>query len=499
MKKYKSILCMAIAGLMSLSCAACGGKQINRKLPGYVDGKKNLVFFVYDNEDVYEELASAFEGEEGNEEINIIIQKATDSYYEEVLKSYVGAQTPDVVFMKSSEIMPFLSGKTPKLLPLDDYIQKSQKMSLDDLWPINDCYRYDAASNMLGVEGAPLYGLIKDFSPDWTLVYNKEIFDTALNAMSDKSMASGIREKLERGARYPLDMTDKNATDYTLTWTEYYQLALQVKNSCTTESGQTINGTILDAGPEMMLMQWIQMNGEYLFSEDDKYCKSITDTQGIRAAFEMFRKLQDGAGSPANWSNSTAGGPTLLNQGKVASTCNGRWAFNEYNWIDNIEKFGYIPAPLPDDFDALTTTNYTLSSAIGGCMALCITSKCEYPDEAFKFIEYFFTEFEKEQAQQGYNISGNRSLAHEYMLDDSLDKKLLDLNTFYYNLGMNSSTMRYNRYLGTDSIYNILWLNFKAYFYENNHDSSDPNNAQWVQCLKNIERDLNAELKKYWS
>ena len=75
---------------------------------------------------------------------------------------------------------------------------------------------------------------------------------------------------------------------------------------------------------------------------------------------------------------------------------------------------------------------------------------------------------------------------------------MYQLNSFYYNLGMNSSTMRYNRYIGTEQIYNIMWLNFKEYFYDTNHDSSDPNNEKWIQCLEQIEQDLNNELRKYY-
>lgn len=487
MKCIRKIVSMVLLLTLILTLAAC---RPNKQLPGFQDGKKNVVFFVYDNETLYEELATEFESQPGNEDINIIIQKAADSYYEELSTSYVGSQTPDIIFMKTSEIMPFLT--TNRILALDEYIEKSELIEWSDLWPINDCYRYNSETGEMGDPDAPLYGLIKDFSPDWTLVYNKELFTTAANAMSDKQMAATILEKLERSANYPEDMTGEDPLDYTLTWSEYYALSLQVKNSC------GVNGTILDASPEMQIMQWIQMNGEYLFTEDDKQCKSITGTPGILAAFEMFRKLQDGASSPAGWSNTTAGGPILLNQGKVASTCNGRWAFNEYGWIENLDTFGYMSSPLPDNFNDLPATEYTLTSAIGGSMALCITSKCEYPDEAFKFIEYFYTTFQESQAAEGYNISGNRRIAEQYFLSKDQSDAMYRLNSFYYNLGMNSSTMRYNRYIGTEQIYNIMWLNFKEYFYDSNHDSSDPSNAKWLRCLEQIEQDLNNELRKYY-
>ncbi|MBQ2711754.1 MAG: hypothetical protein IJF71_00090 [Clostridia bacterium] len=494
MKKVKAlsfILCLLLA---SVSLLACGGPGSGPTLPGFQDGKKNLVFFIYDNEALYNGLAEEFEALPGNENINIVIQKATDSYYEELQTSYIGAQTPDIVFMKTSEIIPFLSGKTPKLLALDSFIESSDVIGWDDLWAVNDGYRYNAQTGLLGDKNAPLYGLIKDFSPDWTLIYNKELYNSAVNAMQDKDMAATIRAKLDMNTTYPSDMTGKKVTDYALTWSEYYAISQQVKKSY-----GTVNGTILDTSPEMLIMQWIQQNGEYLFTEDDKYCKSITGTPAILEAFELFRKMQDGAASPANWSNTTAGSAILLNQGKVASTTNGRWAFNEYDWIDNLSNLGVMASPVPDDYDTQEATKYTLSSAIGGCMSLCITSKCEYPEDAWSFIEYFFTEFQKRMATEGYNISGNRKVAEEYFLSENQTPEHLALNTFYYNLSLSSDTMRYNRYLGTEAIYNVMWLNFKEYFYDTNHDSTDPNNAKWIACLNNIEKDLNNELSKYWA
>lgn len=484
--KNKRILLVLLSAMLFLlvGCGSTSQTKRTRNLPGFESGKINLVFFIYENQEEYERIAKKFSEVEGNEKINIVVQKATESYYSELINSYVGAQTPDIVFMKTSEVMPFLSSN--RLVPLDEYLNKSTVLSTSDLWEVNNAYRYNGSS--LG--SGQLYGIVKDFSPDWPLIYNVNYYNQACAQLGEEG--TRILEKLERGKNYPSDMTGLNPLDYTLTWTEFYDVSKKIK-----ELNPKVNGTILDTSPEMQIMEWIQMQGEYLFTEDDKECKDIVNNEKIRAAFELFRKLQDGQSSPAPWSNSTEAGNTQIKKATVGSKFCGRWGYTEYNWSDYLNMLSYCPDPLPDNYNSLEKTSYTVSSAIGGAMALCITSKCEYKEEAWKFIEYFMTTYQEEQIKNGYNISGNKTLVERYFLDTNQKEELLKLNTFFYNLSLTSGQLRYNKYIGTDTIYNIMWLYFQDYFYSSNHDSSDPNNSDWIKCLENIRKGLNNEIKKH--
>jgi maltose-binding protein MalE len=487
MKTIKKIIIAILALVICIVETGCGNDG-KKALPGYEEGKINLVFFVYDQVEEYQQLAADFSEVEGNEGINIIISQATDSYYSELQNSYIGSQTPDIVFMKTSEVMPFLNQDL--LISLDKYIDDSDIISQNDLWAINNCYRYEKSTGTLGGNSGKLYGLIKDFSPDWPLVYNKAYVSAACATLGTEG--ANILNKLNKGSSYPAHLGSESAADYALNWTEFYNLALAIKKT----SG--VNGTILDASPEMQILQWIQMNGDYLFTEDDKQCKDIVNTPAIKSAFEMFRKLQDGASSPAQWSNTTSGGTSQIISGKVGSTFYGRWAYAQYRWDEKLNELGYAPAPLPDNYSSTAATDYTLSSAIGGAMALSITAKCEYLEEAWKFIEYFFTEYQKEQVGKGYNISGNKTLAEKAFLNSNQDADKLALNTFFYNLSINSQTLRYNRYIGTDTIYNIMWLYFSDYFYSSKHDATNPDNSDWISCLNNIRNQLNLELAKHF-
>ena len=484
----KNLLCVILSIITLLVLVGCGGQDgtkantKGRNLPGYETGKINLVFFVHENQAEYERVAKAFCALEENEKVNIIVQKATESYYSELLNSYIGAQTPDIVFMKTSEIMPFLSYN--RLVALDSYLESSKKLSLSDLWEVNNCYRYDGTSLGQG----KLYGIVKDFSPDWPLIYNANYVKGACQSMGEEG--TQILNKLEKSASYPETLGTSSPSEYALTWTEFYKLTSKIK-----ELNPKVNGTILDTSPEMQLMEWIQMQGEYLFTEDDKQCKDLVNNEKIRAAFELFRKLQDGNQSPAPWSNSTEAGNYQIKKGTVGSKFCGRWGYAEFDWTSQLGTLMYAADPLPDNFDSLEKNNYTISSAVGGAMALCITSKCEYPEIAFRFIEYFMTTY---QVKVGYNISGNKTLVKQAFLDETQEEEILKLNTFFYNLSQNAGTLRYNKYIGTDTIYNIMWMYFQDYFYSSKHDASDPNNADWIKCLENIRTGLNNELKKHY-
>ena len=88
MKKKILAVCLAmlLIGLMVLP----GCSESERKLPGWVDGKKNLIFYVFDQVEYYNEIADEFNALEGNENVNLIIQKAASDYFGDLINSYVG-------------------------------------------------------------------------------------------------------------------------------------------------------------------------------------------------------------------------------------------------------------------------------------------------------------------------------------------------------------------------------------------------------------------------
>lgn len=494
MKKRIFAFCVAMVLVLSVCVALPGCDGQERKLPGWVDGKKNLIFYVFDQVEYYNEIAQEFNSLEGNEDANVIIQKAASDYFGDLINSYVGAATPDIVFMQVGDILPFLNGKNILLEPLDEYLANSEVLTEEDLWPSNDGYRYNETTKTLDpAKNNKLYAIIKDFSPDFPLSYNRDAMIAATTAMG--AQGATIRGKLESFMEngYPAEIPEGGSpADYTLTWSEYNALALAMK-----QAGYG-SGVVLDGAPELQLLQWIEMNGEYLFTEDDTQCKDIRNTPAIRAAFDNFRVLQDGPDAATQWVNSTQPGYQLFKNSltgsmpmssMTASTYYGRWAYSQFEWDQNLDKIGYCAPPLPDDYtyDSENPNNY---SAVGGAMSLAITSKCAHKDLAWKFIEFFMTTVQERDAETGFNISGNMTIAKEKFLStEGKSEEYNKLNSFFYNLGMNSKTVRMNRYITQTTFKQILWQNFEQYFYK-------PASKTWDEVLDGIRRDLNNEIAK---
>jgi multiple sugar transport system substrate-binding protein len=59
--------------------------------------------------------------------------------------------------------------------PLDSYLAKSSVLKVDDLLPVNDGFRWDGKT----IGQGPYYGIVKDWSQDATLWYNKSLFTKA--------------------------------------------------------------------------------------------------------------------------------------------------------------------------------------------------------------------------------------------------------------------------------------------------------------------------------
>lgn len=492
---------VVIAFVTCFGVAGCG--RSDRKLPGWVDGKKNLIFYIFDEVPFYQSVAQRFNQLEGNEDVNVVILKSGTTYFDDLILSYAGAQTPDIVFMQMGDILPFLNGRNILLEPLDEYLAESEVLKESDLWPANDGYRYNEQTKNLDStsKSNKLYSIIKDFSPDFPLTYNKAamLAATSYNSedetlptvstetgetvqISKKTIRDKLNAAMENG--YPAEIpAGGSALDYTLTWDEYNALALAMKNLGAS------SGAVLDGAPELQILQWIEMSGETLFDEDNN-CRDIKNTPGIRKAFDNFRILQERQNSAAPWVNGSQPGYAQFRDGLeklssgTASTFYGRWAYSQFGWDQSLDKIGYCAPPLPADYEA-----GNLSSAIGGAMGLSITSKCQYKEEAWDFIEFFMTTIQQEEAAKGFNISGNRTIANEYFANAEGSAEYKALNSFYFNLSQNSQTLHQNPYISQSKLKSIMWYHFEGYFY-------GTSTASWETVLDNIRNEINTEIAK---
>lgn len=98
-----------IALSLALALSAAGCRENKRKIPGWEEGKQNVVFYVWgspEEDALLQSVIDDFEAE--NEEINVIISKSANDYYDDLEYMIAGTNTPDIVQMKPGYIQPFL-------------------------------------------------------------------------------------------------------------------------------------------------------------------------------------------------------------------------------------------------------------------------------------------------------------------------------------------------------------------------------------------------------
>ena len=80
---------------------------------------------------------------------------------------------------------------------LDSYFAKSKVLASSNLLPINDVYRFDGTTQGIG----PRYGMAKDWSPDFAVWFNKDLFDKAGVKYISETQPTSLEELLSIGKK----------------------------------------------------------------------------------------------------------------------------------------------------------------------------------------------------------------------------------------------------------------------------------------------------------
>ncbi|MEG2159177.1 MAG: extracellular solute-binding protein, partial [Clostridia bacterium] len=406
MKKNKFI-CIALIVLLGATLTLAGCEDTTRQIPGWDDTKQNVVFYTWGSSEenlILQDIIDEFESVAGNENINVIIQKAGNDYYGDLELKLAGKQSPDIVLMKPGYIQPYL--KSGAIISLQEYISKSTLIDeASMIWDVNDGYRYNSATKVIGNSEDNIYALIKDFSPDFVLNYNK----------------NKVNNIVAQGSYPKEDKTNFPSTTIPMTYSQFIDFA----GAMQTADGKLM-GTVLDNEPYQQLLEWIQQGGGSLYSADDRTVVDIKNTPSVRAAFDYYRMLRDettnnpvfDSDNCAFTQNNTALaisklssvqiGPGQLKQNQSATMFYGRWAYTAYNMNENVSacNIGFAPPPVPNGLTVKSDTKYAGITAMVG---MAISAKSAQKEAAFKFMEYYFTKGMEGTAKIGYNIPGNKA------------------------------------------------------------------------------------------
>jgi multiple sugar transport system substrate-binding protein len=161
------------------------------------------------------------------------------------------------------------------------------------------------------------------------------------------------------------------------TWTELIAQSKEIK------AKGLVEYPFIDAWPlteELAVQYGIYLNafgGDFL----DKDLKPILDSKAVQALDFMINGIKDGYINPASIEMHYDDVRNVLGQGNAAFVMGWTYAFGMLNDAKESKVAGNIKV-------ALIPGEKTVSTSMNGGMGLGISSKCKYPNAAWKYVEY---------------------------------------------------------------------------------------------------------------
>jgi len=171
------------------------------------------------------------------------------------------------------------------------------------------------------------------------------------------------------------------------------------------------------------LLPWLLSNGAELFNEDMTRA-TFADEKGIEA-FTFFVELvtKHAVVPPGVTTAGYEEVSSLFANGEIAMYQNAQWGRSKaHNDNPNIEgKFLVTPIPRPDTAD--------VSSAIYVSVANAITTQCEHPEAAWKFLNYFTNDENliRRNEVMGFLPARSAAAESERVVGDPFIKGFIDL------------------------------------------------------------------------
>ncbi|WP_164990482.1 ABC transporter substrate-binding protein [Agromyces albus] len=292
-------------------------------------------------------------------------------------------KAPDIIRGSGAAETPYL-GTRGLALPLDDYIADSDVIDEDDLNVLGDVWKWDGATQGEG----PRYGLMKDYSQDTTIWYNKKAFEAAgLEVPSDDTPLT-YDEILELGRKLTIPGGDGTVTQYG-TWTQLPGIEI-LSSMVATADGQIFADDLRSVdftSPEALkALQW------YVDAGQARIGYSLVDV------------------NPDGWD-----GPPFASE-KIAMTQNGYWFSGIVGGSETAPEWGRLaPAPV------LGSTRFSPTT---GATGHYISAFSKNPDAAWAFLEYYTAgQPGIDRAKAGWGLPALNSL-REYLPQELEYQKL---------------------------------------------------------------------------
>jgi len=358
---------------------------------------------------------------------------------------YAAGNPPDLMRVQAPSIPQFLARKI--MYDLTPYYDTSTVLKPDDLASANNYYK---ANSPLDIGSGKIYGMVKDWSPDFTVWVYKPAFETA-------------------GVAVPSD-------DKPLTYAEIAQLAKQVAKI---EEGRIVTWGF-DYGNDNTWTDRVWMN---MLAEKDQslYADSFTkinltgNDEAKKIIQYSFDLAQDTlTTSPVNPSPSWGGDD--FTKGTVAMLQYGYWFSGMAESDVTKGKIAMLPATTWAGVrrdPTMTATGFIMAAAT------------QVPDAAWKVFEFYMgLEPAQERAKSGWGVPGLKSLYP--LMPTEGDYRAQVSKVLQGELDLNTPPLQFNPFLGESAV---------ADSWATNLDQAVRGSVTFADMLKNIESEVNKAIK----
>ncbi len=384
LKKSLTLLLALITAFLAFGCTGGGNNTSNNNseddtFGGDSTGKTIVRFYSFNDTKTNAELKQALEEDfyVKYPDIRVSTEISTGSFYTNLLNDFAGNTEADVFGMEPGEIYPFLAANY--LEPLDSYFEQSEEVKLSDVWEINkEAYAYDSSSKAFGA--GKTYAVMKDWTTDSMLLYNRALFTQEQLALIEKDAdGDGIADPL--------------------TFEQFELLCSQlIKRSGSNITQYSFLPGLAEA---KVLAQFITNAGLSWFDPNNGYKSTFNNA----ATKEVVKYYYDILGmNEVNNVGSTF--YPLFSQGKVAMVMGGLYCVEAYG-LDRLD-LGVAYPPVKEA--GMESKPYTT-----GCVGFAISSRSKVKDAAFKFIEWYLQYYGEKDSKKCNNFPALKSYAEDML------------------------------------------------------------------------------------
>ena len=372
--KMKKVAALALAAVMALSLAACGGGSSSGGSSSGGDsgsssgGSNALTINIWDSNQQagLQQIVDEWSAESGvSAKIEVV---DWDNYWTLLEAGACGGTMPDVFWMHSNTAQMYMENDI--LLDLDPYIEKDETMDLSKYYQgIVDLYTRSDGKH---------FAIPKDHDTI-ALLYNKAIFD-------------------QYGVDYP-------TADWT--WEDMYEAAKKI----TEGSNGDVYGLAMNTSNNQD--GWYNLVYDYggtIVGEDHK-TSTIGSAEG-KAGMEMVRKLLS-VGAPQSVVAET-GTDSLFQSGKCAMITQGSWMINSFYKAENHADYYWALLPYADVNGNGQCDDGERQSCYNG-LGWAASAGTANPDACYSLISYLCSEeAQKKQAELGVTMAGMEGMSEAF-------------------------------------------------------------------------------------